>query len=95
MGRGGGKIKPGGVRAGGEKKGEGFPLPPEFRRPGSSFVPLGVLACGLNVVGGERTRPGTAPPAGVTRPGDWMAQLHPLVPPQVLHFMQVPLRTNV
>jgi hypothetical protein len=23
------------------------------------------------------------------------AQLHPLVPPQVLHFMQVPLRTNV
>jgi hypothetical protein len=21
-------------------------------------------------------------------------QLHPLVPPQVLHFMQVPLRTN-
>lgn len=59
MGREGGKIKPGGVRAGGEKKGEGFPLPPEFRRPGSSFVPLGVLACGLNVVGGERTRPGT------------------------------------
>ena len=22
-------------------------------------------------------------------------QLHPLVPPQVLHFMQVPLRTSV
>gem|GEM_PF-6385708 len=24
-----------------------------------------------------------------------MAQLQPLVPPQVLHFMQVPLRTSV
>jgi hypothetical protein len=24
-----------------------------------------------------------------------MAQLHPLVLPQVLHFMQVPLRTSV
>ncbi len=23
------------------------------------------------------------------------SQLHPLVPPQVLHFMQVPLRTSV
>lgn len=91
MGRGGGKINPGGVRAGGEKKGEGFPLPPEFRRPGSSFVPLGVLACGLNVVGGERTRPGTLPPPR-RRP---VSQLHPLVEPQVLHFMQVPFRTSV
>ena len=31
-----------------------------------------------------------------TRPrGARLAQLHPLVPPQVLHFMQVPLRTSV
>ncbi len=29
----------------------------------------------------------------VARPG--MSQLQPLVPPQVLHFMQVPLRTSV
>ncbi len=100
-------------------------------------------ACGLNVVGGERTRPlyarvfienppgwiervsqkpaesnsvpieeakvppcpssissGCGLPVGKTAtptrpPGTRLAQLHPDVPPQVLHFMQVPLRTSV
>ncbi len=56
-------------------------------------------ACGLNVVGSERTRPGTAPRAAPDRIrgllGVGFGQLHPLVPPQVLHFMQVPLRTSV
>lgn len=33
-----------------------------------------------------------AAPFASDRPTD---QLHPLVPPQVLHFMQVPLRTSV
>jgi hypothetical protein len=54
----------------------------EFRRPGSIDVPLGCLACGPGASRGGRTRP-------VFR------QLHPLVDPQVLHFMQVPLRTSV
>jgi hypothetical protein len=66
-------------------------MAPQSRRSGSSFVPLGVLACGLNVVGGERTRPGTPPP-------HWrgpVSQLQPLVAPQVLHFMQVPFLTSV
>ncbi len=49
-------------------------------------------ACGLNNVKGERTRPGTLPPA--TRRGPETHE-HPLVAPQVLHFMQVPLRTSV
>ena len=40
-----------------KKKGQ-VSLPLEFRRSGSCLIPLGVLACGLNVVGGERTRPG-------------------------------------
>ena len=33
-------------------------------------------------------------PGGVINSGQSL-QLHPLVPPQVLHFMQVPLRTRV
>jgi len=41
-----------------------------------------VSACVLSAVRGERTRPVSF-------------QLHPLVDPQVLHFMQVPLRTSV
>ena len=87
------------------------------------------FACGLSVVGGERTRPEkeweglifrpTPYPAGhlngradVRRGpdqslgGNWprtperlaralFRQLHPDVDPQVLHFMQVPLRTSV
>lgn len=65
---------------------------------------LGVFfACGPVCVQGERTRPrtGLGLPRGValTRRQSQgqilIAQLQPDVPPQVLHFMQVPLRTNV
>ncbi len=38
----------------------------------------------------QRGRPGV-----VAGPSPRLAQLQPLVPPQVLHFMQVPLRTSV
>jgi hypothetical protein len=70
--------------------------PPRFAVQAHHFVPLGILACGLNVVGGERTRPGTLPrEKSRDRYFCPSYQLHPLVPPQVLHFMQVPLRTSV
>jgi hypothetical protein len=64
-----------------------------------------VSACGLIRVGGERTRPVREWEELKHRPtlfarrsaghsGETL-QLHPLVAPQVLHFMQVPLRTSV
>ena len=40
--------------------------------------------------GAGQALPGVPP--GMIAPAP---QLHPLVPPQVLHFMQVPLRTSV
>jgi hypothetical protein len=46
--------------------------------------------------GGERTRPVSAVSSRAPRSGRPLAcQLHPEVAPQVLHFMQVPLRTRV
>ena len=74
-------------------------MPPKFRRSGSLIYTARFSACGLNVVGGERTRPGTAPRSAPDRirglSGGEFDQLHPLVPPQVLHFMQVPFLTSV
>jgi hypothetical protein len=55
-----------------------------------------VSACGLNRVRGERTRPVfQVSTPGQGRENPISCQLHPLVAPQVLHFMQVPLRTSV
>jgi hypothetical protein len=60
------------------------------------------FACGLNVVQSERTRSVSCAPAvpdlqsgAQSAPHPIWYQLQPEVPPQVLHFMQVPLRTSV
>ncbi len=74
------------------KKGAHRSAPFSFANLGSP-IPPDVSACGLVRVRGERTRPGCQARRLGNAPE--FGQLQPLVPPQVLHFMQVPLRTSV
>ena len=77
--------------------------PVKFHEQGSVLSPPEIFACVLVHAQGQRTSPsmgkqlpsrhrspltGLPPPLG-------KGQLHPEVPPQVLHFIQVPLRTSV
>lgn len=64
--------------------------PPEFRLSGSIFTAR--LSCLRPDPRQGRAHPPRDPAPAVAGAG---IQLHPLVPPQVLHFMQVPLRTSV
>lgn len=75
-------------------------MAPSVSRIGSLIHRSNVAAACLPIrARGERTRPGTylksdTALATAKRYQD-IRQLHPLVPPQVLHFMQVPFRTKV
>ena len=77
-------------------------MPPSFATQAHSLIPPVVYACGLSVVGASAPAPCSVPLGKFSRKFPrrkffWknLPQLHPLVAPQVLHFMQVPLRTSV